>query len=244
MSLMDKASRGVGFMTRNNDIAMVVLLVLVVTLMIVPLPTWLVDTLIGVNMTLSFLLLMMSMYVKTALDVSSFPTMLLFTTLFRVGLNITTTRLILLQADAGEIIYTFDSTKDCGIYYALRGTTILNRIRSGKVVGGLRFRYREDDEQIDESLNLSPKRDKGIHPSDKKRKYKEFKPDDVDLTNVNHAIVSYEVRHKRVCITRCTVLEHPQPFVGSVLCAKCPYFKGRNKKTHQVACSHLQRRNL
>ena len=107
MSFMDKASRGVGFMTRNNDLAMVALLVMVITLMIVPLPTWLVDTLIGVNMTLSFLMLMMSMYVKTALDFSSFPTMLLFTTLFRVGLNITTTRLILLQADAGEIIYTF-----------------------------------------------------------------------------------------------------------------------------------------
>ncbi|MBQ4615345.1 MAG: type III secretion system export apparatus subunit SctV [Mailhella sp.] len=107
MSLMDKATKGVGFMTRNNDIAMVALLVIVIALMIVPLPTWLVDTLIGVNMTLSFLMLMMSMYVKTALDFSSFPTMLLFTTLFRVGLNITTTRLILLQADAGEIIFTF-----------------------------------------------------------------------------------------------------------------------------------------
>lgn len=107
MSLMEKASRGVGMMTRHNDITMVMLLVVVVALMIVPLPTPLVDTLIGVNMTLSFLMLMMSMYVKTALDFSSFPTMLLFTTLFRVGLNITTTRLILLQADAGEIIFTF-----------------------------------------------------------------------------------------------------------------------------------------
>ncbi len=107
MSLMEKASRGVGMMTRHNDITMVMLLVVVVALMIVPLPTPLVDTLIGVNMTLSFLMLMMAMYVKTALDFSSFPTMLLFTTLFRVGLNITTTRLILLQADAGEIIFTF-----------------------------------------------------------------------------------------------------------------------------------------
>ena len=107
MSLMEKASRGVGMMTRHNDITMVMLLVVVVALMIVPLPTPLVDTLIGVNMTLAFLMLMMSMYVKTALDFSSFPTMLLFTTLFRVGLNIATTRLILLQADAGEIIFTF-----------------------------------------------------------------------------------------------------------------------------------------
>jgi len=121
MKLMDKAASGVGFMTRNNDIAMVALLVMVVTLMIVPLPTWLVDTLIGVNMTLSFLMLMMAMYVRTALDFSSFPTMLLFTTLFRVGLNITTTRLILLQADAGEIIFTFGE-------FALGGNFIVGAV--------------------------------------------------------------------------------------------------------------------
>ena len=75
--------------------------------MIMPLPTPIVDTLIGANMSLSFVILMMTMYVKTPLEFSSFPTMLLFTTLFRVGLNITTTRLILLNADAGQIIQTF-----------------------------------------------------------------------------------------------------------------------------------------
>lgn len=107
MTLLQKASRVADMLTRHNDLAMVALLVIVVTLMIVPLPTPLVDTLIGANLTLSFLMLMMAMYVKTPLEFSSFPTMLLFTTLFRVGLNITTTRLILLQADAGEIIYTF-----------------------------------------------------------------------------------------------------------------------------------------
>jgi len=107
MSLFSKASTAVGAITRHNDISLVFLLVVVIALMIMPLPTPLVDTLIGVNMALSFLMLMMSMYVKTALDFSVFPTMLLFTTLFRVGLNITTTRLILLQADAGEIIFTF-----------------------------------------------------------------------------------------------------------------------------------------
>lgn len=107
MTFIDRASCIVGVVTRNNDITMVMLVVLVITLMIVPLPTPLVDTLIGLNMALSFLMLMMSMYVKTALEFSSFPTMLLFTTLFRVGLNITTTRLILLQADAGEIIFIF-----------------------------------------------------------------------------------------------------------------------------------------
>ena len=107
MNFSARAASIVGQITRHNDIAMVALLVIVIMLMIIPLPTWLVDTLIGANLTLSFLMLMMAMYVKTALEFSVFPTMLLFTTLFRVGLNITTTRLILLQADAGEIIHTF-----------------------------------------------------------------------------------------------------------------------------------------
>ncbi|MBO4311686.1 MAG: type III secretion system export apparatus subunit SctV [Desulfovibrionaceae bacterium] len=107
MSFLEKAGRAARLIAKYNDITMVLLIVVVIALMIIPLPTPVVDALIGVNMTLSFLMLMMSMYVKTALDFSVFPTMLLFTTLFRVGLNITTTRLILLQADAGEIIFTF-----------------------------------------------------------------------------------------------------------------------------------------
>lgn len=107
MSVYDKSVKAVSLITRHNDINMVFLIVVVIALMIIPMPTPLVDTLIGINMALSFLMLMMSMYVRTALDFSVFPTMLLFTTLFRVGLNITTTRLILLQADAGEIIFTF-----------------------------------------------------------------------------------------------------------------------------------------
>ena len=106
-TMTSRAASVVSKITRHNDIAMVTLLVVVIMLMIIPLPTWLVDTLIGANLTLSFLMLMMAMYVRTPLEFSVFPTMLLFTTLFRVGLNITTTRLILLQADAGEIIQTF-----------------------------------------------------------------------------------------------------------------------------------------
>ncbi|MDR2051042.1 MAG: type III secretion system export apparatus subunit SctV [Deltaproteobacteria bacterium] len=92
---------------RHNDLTMVFVLVLVFAMMIVPLPTPVVDLLIGINIGISFIILMMAMYVASALEFSVFPTMLLFTTLFRVGLNITTTRLILLQADAGEIIETF-----------------------------------------------------------------------------------------------------------------------------------------
>lgn len=121
MSYFNKANKIVDMLTRHNDINMVLMIVIVIALMIMPLPTYLVDTLIGVNMALSFLMLMMAMYVKNALEFSCFPTMLLFTTLFRVGLNITTTRLILLQADAGQIIFTFGE-------FALGGNFIVGAI--------------------------------------------------------------------------------------------------------------------
>ncbi|MDR0355970.1 MAG: flagellar biosynthesis protein FlhA, partial [Deltaproteobacteria bacterium] len=107
MNLVGTAKRVVQTATSNNDLTLVALMVAVIAMMILPLPTFLVDLLIGTNLAMSFIMLMMAMYVSTALDFSSFPTMLLFTTLFRLGLNITTTRLILLQADAGEIIFTF-----------------------------------------------------------------------------------------------------------------------------------------
>ncbi len=107
MSILVQAKKIVKASSGKSDFALVGLVVMVIALMIMPLPTAIVDTLIGVNMGLSFLMLMMAMYVKTALDFSAYPTMLLFTTLFRVGLNITTTRLILLQADAGQIIFIF-----------------------------------------------------------------------------------------------------------------------------------------
>jgi type III secretion protein V len=106
-ALLHNARTTVGLITRHTDLALVALTVAVIALMIIPLPTALIDTLIGANLGLSFVMLMMSMYVRGPLHFSSFPTMLLFTTLFRVGLNIATTRLILLQADAGEIIFTF-----------------------------------------------------------------------------------------------------------------------------------------
>jgi type III secretion protein V len=76
-------------------------------MMILPLPTILVDILIGVNMTLSAVLLMVAMYLPSPLAFSSFPSVLLVTTLFRLGISIATTRLILLDGDAGHIVETF-----------------------------------------------------------------------------------------------------------------------------------------
>ncbi|TYY15215.1 FHIPEP family type III secretion protein, partial [Escherichia coli] len=75
--------------------------------LIIPLPTYLIDFLIGLNLTLAILVFLGSFYVDRILSFSSFPSILLITTLFRLALAISTSRLILLEADAGEIITSF-----------------------------------------------------------------------------------------------------------------------------------------
>ncbi|MCA8996319.1 MAG: type III secretion system export apparatus subunit SctV [Planctomycetaceae bacterium] len=94
-------------LTRYNDLILALLVVAIIALMILPLPTFLVDALLATNLGLAVTLLMMSMYINSVLAFSTFPSMLLFTTLLRLAMNITTTRLILIQADAGEVIETF-----------------------------------------------------------------------------------------------------------------------------------------
>lgn len=96
-----------GALGRFGDLALALLLVAIIGLLIVPLPPAVVDLLIAVNLMISVVMLMLSLYLPRALSFSTFPSMLLFTTLFRLALNVTTTRLILLHADAGEIIRTF-----------------------------------------------------------------------------------------------------------------------------------------
>jgi len=92
---------------QRKDIMLAVLLLGVIFMMILPLPTGLVDVLIGINITIAVVLMMLAIYIKSPLEFSAFPVVLLITTIFRLSLSITTTRLILLQADAGQIVYTF-----------------------------------------------------------------------------------------------------------------------------------------
>ncbi|EVU17343.1 FHIPEP family protein, partial [Vibrio parahaemolyticus V-223/04] len=92
---------------QRKDIMLAVMLLAIVFMMILPLPTALVDVLIGANMSIAVVLLMLAIYITTPLEFSAFPAVLLITTLFRLSLSITTTRLILLQGDAGQIVYTF-----------------------------------------------------------------------------------------------------------------------------------------
>jgi type III secretion protein V len=92
---------------RYGDIALAGLVVAIVAMMIVPLPTWLLDLLITANIALAVVILLVAIYVADALKFATFPTLLLVTTLYRLALNVSSTRLILLQADAGEVIRSF-----------------------------------------------------------------------------------------------------------------------------------------
>jgi type III secretion protein V len=94
-------------LTRYGDLMLVVAVACMVGLMIVPLPTWLLDLLLTVNITAAVTVLMVSIYISNATQIASYPTLLLITTLYRLSLDISATRLILLQADAGEVIHSF-----------------------------------------------------------------------------------------------------------------------------------------
>ncbi|UPJ51784.1 type III secretion system export apparatus subunit SctV [Bradyrhizobium sp. 200] len=91
----------------SPDLMIALVLVLTVAMMILPMPLLLVDLLIGFNLGFAVLLLMVSLYVLSPLEFSTLPGIILLSTVFRLALTITTTRLILTQADAGDIVRTF-----------------------------------------------------------------------------------------------------------------------------------------
>ena len=92
---------------RFADLALVGGVVAIVALMILPLPTLLIDLLVAVNITFGVMLLLTTLYIRTPLDFSSFPSVLLVSTLFRLALCIATTRMILTEGHGGHIIQTF-----------------------------------------------------------------------------------------------------------------------------------------
>src|SRR3979411_1278140 len=94
-------------LSRYSDLVLAAAVCLVVGMMIVPLPEWLLDLLIIVNLSLGLVMLMVAVYARDALQFSVFPSLLLLTTLFRLGLDISATRLILLQAHAGQVVTAF-----------------------------------------------------------------------------------------------------------------------------------------
>ncbi|MEK5475860.1 flagellar biosynthesis protein FlhA [Paenibacillus sp. FSL R5-0407] len=96
-------------MKKFKDIFILVGIIGIVLIMIVPIPTLLLDILLIINISIALMILLVAMNTKEALQFSIFPAMLLITTLFRLALNVSTTKLILGQAEAGHVVATFGS---------------------------------------------------------------------------------------------------------------------------------------
>jgi flagellar biosynthesis protein FlhA len=98
---------GLKKLAKHTDLLAAAAVVLVVVMMIVPLPTFLVDMFITMNICGALAILVSTMYLTRALDFSSFPSLLLLTTLFRLAINVSVTRLVLLHGDAGHVVKAF-----------------------------------------------------------------------------------------------------------------------------------------
>ncbi|MFT8350717.1 flagellar biosynthesis protein FlhA [Clostridium saccharoperbutylacetonicum] len=91
----------------NLDVIIAFAVITIVLMIVIPLPKQLIDLLLALNITISIVIILITMFTTSVLQLSVFPTLLLVTTLFRLALNISSTRLILLNADAGTIITAF-----------------------------------------------------------------------------------------------------------------------------------------
>src|SRR5512136_1196472 len=111
MVIMEKL---VAFIREKSDVVIAVSIVFVILIMIVPLNSFFIDIFLTLSISISLLILFIGMYIHRPLDFSVFPSILLITTLFRLSLNIASTRLILVHGDegahaAGRIIKAFGS---------------------------------------------------------------------------------------------------------------------------------------
>ncbi len=92
---------------KKADIGVAAYVLSAFIMMIVSIPQWLLDVLLACNMSIAFTILFTTMFSKEVLDMSFYPTMLLFTTIFRISLNVSSTRLILTTGDPGKVVETF-----------------------------------------------------------------------------------------------------------------------------------------
>ncbi|MCP5505740.1 MAG: type III secretion system export apparatus subunit SctV [Chlamydiales bacterium] len=101
------SSKFLHLLSRSSDVILAAFVITIIGMIIIPVPPTVIDMMIAVNMSVSICLLMVALYIQKAVHLSIFPSILLVTTLFRLGIEIAATRQILLHADAGHIIYAF-----------------------------------------------------------------------------------------------------------------------------------------
>ena len=105
--MADRLSRILSALSGRSDLIVAAIVLIAVVMMIVPLPTTLVDVIITLNIAISVLILLVAFYINAPLQFSSLPSVILIATLFRLAITISTSRLVLLQADAGDVVSAF-----------------------------------------------------------------------------------------------------------------------------------------
>lgn len=98
---------GLARIAARQDLLLVVIVVMTVLMMILPVPTAMADAMIAVDIGIALILILLALYVRSPVEFSTLPTVILITTAFRLSISITTSRLVLVQGDAGAIIRTF-----------------------------------------------------------------------------------------------------------------------------------------
>jgi flagellar biosynthesis protein FlhA len=101
---------------RNQDITLAVCVVSILTVLVIPIPTWTLDLLLSLNISASIVILLSTIYLRNPVEFAVFPSMLLMLTLFRLSLNVASTRLILSNANAGAVIDSFGGFVTSGNY--------------------------------------------------------------------------------------------------------------------------------
>ncbi|MBB5536485.1 flagellar biosynthesis protein FlhA [Rhizobium giardinii] len=106
---MNRSLPSLAALTGRTDILFAGFFVVIVAMMVLPMPTVLIDAMIAFNLAFAFIVLVTTIYLRNVLDISTFPAVILIGTMFRLALTISTTRLVLAEGDAGEIISAFGS---------------------------------------------------------------------------------------------------------------------------------------
>ncbi len=94
---------------KKTDVGIALYLLAAVAFFIIPIPSFLLDVMIAFNISIALIVLMNVLFVQEVLDMSFFPTLLLFTTIFRISLNVSSTKLILTSGNPGNVVSTFGS---------------------------------------------------------------------------------------------------------------------------------------
>ena len=95
------------FIAKRKDFLLLLGIIGVIAVLVIPLPAFLIDLLLSLSFSIALLILMVSMFIDTVLDFSIFPGVLLVTTLFKLSLNVATTRLILSTGEGGKVVEAF-----------------------------------------------------------------------------------------------------------------------------------------